>query len=87
MIVKPMKKKVLIAENKGEVKSAAGLILDDAKSIKDSKTGTVLATGPDVTLVAVGDVVYLEWNKAQVVKIGDAQRVIIDEEFIVAVVD
>lgn len=87
MIVKPMKKKVLIAENKGEVKSAAGLILDDAKSVKESKTGTVLAIGPDVTVVAVGDVVYLEWNKAQVVKIGDAQRVIIDEEHIVAVVD
>ena len=82
-----MKKKVLIAENKGEVKSEAGIILDDAKSVRESKTGTVLAIGPDVTEVQVGDKVYLEWSKAKVVKIGDAQRVIVEEEDIVAVVD
>ena len=33
--------------------------------------------------VKVGDVIYLEWNKAAVVKIGDAQRVIIKQENIV----
>jgi co-chaperonin GroES (HSP10) len=87
MDIKPMKKKVLIAENKGEVKSEAGIILDDAKSVRESKTGTVLAIGPDVTEVQVGDKVYLEWSKAKVVKIGDAQRVIVEEEDIVAVVD
>jgi co-chaperonin GroES (HSP10) len=87
MDIKPMKKKVLIAENKGEVKSEAGIILDDAKSVRESKTGTVLAIGPDVTEVQVGDKVYLEWNKAKIVKIGDAQRVIVEEEDIVAVVD
>jgi len=41
--------------------------------------------GPQVELVKVGDVILLEWAKAQVVKIDDAQRVIIDEENIVAV--
>jgi co-chaperonin GroES (HSP10) len=87
MDIKPMKKKVLIAENRGEVKSEAGIILDDAKSVRESKTGTVLAIGPDVTEVQVGDKVYLEWSKAKVVKIGDAQRVIVEEEDIVAVVE
>jgi len=29
----------------------------------------------------------LEWNKGQIVKIDDAQRVMIKEEFIVAVVE
>jgi UDP-3-O-[3-hydroxymyristoyl] glucosamine N-acyltransferase len=29
---------------------------------------------------AVGDVVYLEWPKGQIVKIGDAQRVIIEDK-------
>jgi co-chaperonin GroES (HSP10) len=38
-----------------------------------------------VTTVKVGDVVYIEWNKAAVVKVGDAQRVIIEEADIVAV--
>jgi co-chaperonin GroES (HSP10) len=85
MNVLPLKKKVLVAENKGEVKSESGIILDDATSVRESKTGTVLAIGPDVTEVAVGDKILLEWNKAQVVKIDNAQRVIIDEKDIVAV--
>jgi co-chaperonin GroES (HSP10) len=85
MNVLPLKKKVLVAENKGEVKSESGIILDDATSVRESKTGTVLAIGPEVTEVAVGDKILLEWNKAQVVKIDNAQRVIIDEKDIVAV--
>lgn len=87
MEIKPLKKNVLVAENKSEHKSESGIVLEGATSIRDSKTGTVLAIGPDVTEVKVGDKIYLEWNKAQVVKIGDAQRVMIKEEDIVAVVD
>ena len=87
MLITPLKKKVLVAENKVEQTTESGIILDGTTSNRDSKQGTVLAIGPDVTLVAVGDVIMLEWNKAQVVKIGDAQRVIIDEDNIVAVVE
>ena len=87
MIVTPLKKKVLVAENKAEQTTDSGIILDGTTSNRDSKQGTVLAIGPQVTLVKVGDVIMLEWNKAQVVKIGDAQRVIIDEDNIVAVVE
>jgi len=87
MIVTPLKKKVLIAENKVDQTTESGIILDGTTSNRESKQGTVLAIGSGVTLVAVGDVVMLEWNKAQVVKIGDAQRVIIDEDNIVAVLE
>ena len=87
MNVTPLKDKVLVAENKSEIKSESGIILEGANSVRESKTGTVLAVGPDVTEVKVGDVIYLEWNKAQVVKIGDAQRVIIKQQDIVAVVE
>ena len=87
MNVTPLKDKVLIAENKAEHKSQSGIILEGATSIRESKTGTVLAVGPDVTEVKVGDKVYLEWNKAQIVKISDAQRVIIKQEDIVAVIE
>jgi co-chaperonin GroES (HSP10) len=86
MLVKPLKKKVLIAENKAATTTESGIIVEGATSNRDSKQGTVLAIGPDVTMVSIGDKVYIEWNKAQVVKIGDAQRVIIDEDNIVAVV-
>ena len=87
MEIKPLKKNVLVAENKSEHKSEFGIVLEGATSIRESKTGTVLAIGPDVTEVKVGDKIYLEWNKAQVIKVGDAQRVMIKEEDIVAVVD
>jgi co-chaperonin GroES (HSP10) len=87
MIVTPLKKKVLVAENKAEQTTESGIILDGTTSNRDSKKGTVLAVGPDVTMVKVGDVIMLEWNKAKVVKIGDAQRVIVDEDNIVAVVE
>jgi len=87
MIITPLKKKVLIAENKVDQTTESGIILDGTTSNRESKQGTVLAIGPEVTLVAVGDVVMLEWNKAQAVKIGDAQRVIIDEDNILAVLE
>ena len=69
------------------MKSAGGLILDDAVSIRESKTGTVLAVGPDVTMVEVGDKILLDWTKGSVVKIDDAQRVMISEDNIVAVME
>ena len=87
MIIKPLKKKILVAENKSETKSESGIILEGAASVRESKRATVLAIGPDVTLVKEGDVVLLEWNKGTVVKVDDAQRVMIDEEFVVAVFD
>lgn len=87
MNVKPIKKNVLVAENKGEVKSESGLILDNATSVRESKTGTILAIGPDVTMVDVGNKILLDWTKGTVVKIGDAQRVMISEDNIVAVIE
>ena len=87
MNVTPLKKKVLVAENRVEQTTDSGIILEGTTSNRDSKQGTVLAVGPQVTLVKVGDVILLEWNKAQIVKVGDAQRVIIDEDNIVAVIE
>jgi co-chaperonin GroES (HSP10) len=87
MNIKPLHKKILVAENASENKTESGIILDGANSVRESKRATVLAIGPEVTLVNIGDVVLLEWNKASVVKIGDAQRAMIDEEHIVAVFD
>jgi chaperonin GroES len=87
MTVLPLKDKVLVAENKKENTTASGIVIEGAGGLGESKTGTVLAIGPDVKDVKVGDVIYLEWNKAQVVTIDGNQRVMIKEENIVAVVD
>lgn len=87
MQITPLKNKVLVAENKTEHKTDSGIILDGANSVAMSKTATVLSIGPDVVDVKVGDVIYLEWPKGQLVKIGDAQRVIIEDKYIVAVLE
>jgi co-chaperonin GroES (HSP10) len=86
MNVTPTRKNVLIAENKSEFKSEVGLIVE-AGSALDSKTATVLAVGPEVTMVSVGDVIYLEWTKGKIVTIDGAQRVMINEDNIVGVLE
>lgn len=83
--VMPLKKRVLVAEMKNEVKSESGIILEGANSVRESRMGKVLAVGPDVTAVQVGDKILLDWTKGAMIKIDDAQRVMIDEEHIVAV--
>ena len=81
----PLRDRVLIAENKTETKTESGIILDGVTSIRDSKSGTVIEIGPLVTDVAIGDKVFLDWSKAQMVKVGDAQRVLIKQEDIVGI--
>lgn len=87
MTFKPLGKKVLVAENKRENQTASGIILEGGQGLGESKTGTVMAIGPEVTQVQVGDKILLEWNKAVVTTVDGAQRVIILEENIVAVLD
>lgn len=85
MNVQPLGNKVFLRENKKEAKTASGIIVEGLTN-EDTKTGTVLAIGPDVKQVAVGDVVYVDWTKGQVVKDGDVYRAIIAEEFINGIV-
>jgi chaperonin GroES len=87
MNIVPINDRVLIAENKKETKTESGIILEGARGVGDTAQGTVLAVGPKVTEVKVGDVILLDWAKASPVKVGDAQRAMIKEEFIIAVVE
>lgn len=87
MQVTPLKDIVLVAENKKEAQTASGIILEGGQGLGESKSGTVLAIGPKVESVAVGDKVLLMWNKAQLVTIDGAQRVMVKEEDIVAVLE
>ena len=85
--IKPRSKNVLVAENAREKVTESGIIVEGREGLGESKSGTVLAIGPNCTEVKVGDKILLTWNKAQVVTIDGAQRVIIDEENIVAVLE
>lgn len=85
-MIKPLKKRVLVAQNKAETKTASGIIIDDAGSLRDSKTASVIAVGPEVTLVNVGDKILIDWTKGFVVKIDGIERVVVEEEHIVGIV-
>jgi co-chaperonin GroES (HSP10) len=85
MNIVPMKDRVLVAENKKEDTTESGIIIEGTRGAGNTAKATVLAVGPDVTSVKVNDVVLLDWVKASPVKVGDVQRAMIKEEFILAV--
>ena len=85
MGILPLKTQVLVAENKKEDKTESGIIIEGVRNPLNTAKATVLAVGPDVTDVKVNDVVLLDWAKASPVKIGDVQRAMVKEEFIIAV--
>ena len=86
MEIRPMKTNVLIAQNAKEKATESGIILGDRGTGEITKA-TVLAVGPDVKEVKVGDVILPEWAKASPVKVDGNERAMIKEEFIIAVVE
>lgn len=84
---KPLKKNVLIAQIARKTVSSGGIIIEGARSVANNETARVLAIGPEVTDVAVGDEILLDWAKGNPITIEGEQRVIIREEFIIAVID
>jgi co-chaperonin GroES (HSP10) len=85
MSFRPLGKKVLVGENKRENQTASGIIIEGSDRHGESRTGTVVAIGPEVKEVAVGDKILLDWSKTAVTTVDGAQRVIILEENIVAI--
>ena len=85
MLFEPLGKRVYIAEVKTEKKTASGIILEGANSIRETKFAEVLAIGYDVKKVRVGNRIVLDWSKCYPVKVNDVERAIIDEEHILAI--
>ena len=86
MIVKPLKNKLLIAEGKKDTTTESGIILD-GQGLGNTTPGVVLAIGPEVLEVKEGDTVYLDWSKSKPVTVNGAQRVMISESEIIAVLE
>lgn len=84
---RPTKKNVLIAQIARKTVSTGGIIIEGAKSVSDNETARVLAIGPEVTEVAVNDEVLVDWAKGSPITVNGDQRIVIKEEFIVAVID
>ena len=86
MIIKPLRDNVLIAEGKKDTVTDSGIILD-GRGLGNTTPGIVVAIGPDVQEVKVGDTVYLDWSKSKPVTVNGAQRVMISECEIIAVLE
>jgi len=86
MEFKPVRKNILIAQVERAKTTLSGIIIEGARSVANNETGRVLAIGSEVTLVEVGDEVLLDWAKSSPVTLDGQQRVVINEDNIMAVI-
>ena len=82
--MKPTKHYVLVTESKKETTTESGLILT-GESDKGSQAGEVLAIGPHVEDIQVGDKVALGWDKGLRITHNGKKAVLIAEEYILGV--
>ena len=83
-ILKPIKSKVILELVEKEKLSSGGIVLQKADPTEANR-GIVLATGPEVTDVEVGQEVLPNWNAAMKLKYDDKQLYVIDQEEIVLI--
>jgi co-chaperonin GroES (HSP10) len=77
--MKPLKDYILLAESKSETTTESGIVLTGSAET-GSKPGIVLAIGPDVKDVQVGDKVAVKWGDALAVSVDNSQAALISEE-------
>jgi co-chaperonin GroES (HSP10) len=85
-MLKPIKSNVIIELIQKEKVTASGIILKSADPAEVNRA-SVLAIGPDVIDLAVGQEVLPNWNAAKKSKYGDQEFYVIDQEEIVGVFD
>ena len=83
--IRPIKTKVILAAIEKKQQSASGLIIEG--SFGDAQYCRVLAIGPDVTDVSVGDTVFPTWNACKIVKADEGERLVIDQKDIIMIVE
>lgn len=81
MEIRPLRKKVALKEFITESKSNSGLVL--IGSLESTPEFGVIAIGPEVTEVKVGERVMIEQGRGNIVE----DMIIIDEQFITVVVE
>lgn len=81
MDIRPLRSKVALKEFIKESTSSAGLVL--MGSLESTPEFGVIAIGPEVTDVKVGDRVMIEMGRGNIVE----DMLIIDEQFITTVIE
>jgi co-chaperonin GroES (HSP10) len=85
MFMKPLKDMLLIGEKAKEETTASGLIIAGADVNTGSKPGVVLAVGPDVNEVDVGDTIAVKWSEAMALTVEGQQVALVSQEFVYGV--
>lgn len=75
MNIRPLKDNLVVERIETELKSSSGIILTSSDEADRAK---VLAIGPEVTDVKVGDEVLLNWQKCPVIQ-GKLHKVNIED--------
>jgi chaperonin GroES len=83
--IKPLADRVVAVREEAKTTTASGLYLPDSAKEKPA-TVKVVAIGPDVTHIAVGDlIVYKDYTPTNL-KINDTEYLIINEEDVLATI-
>ena len=82
--MKMIGKNVLVTETEKETATAGGIILT-GDTTKGSKPGLILMVGPEATHLMKGQRVFLDWTKTMPVDVDGNGAVIVDMEYIKAV--
>jgi len=85
--MKPLKDYILVGEKAKEEKTASGLILSGIDLDTGAKPAEVVAIGPDVKDVTVGDTIAVRWDKALAITVKGAQRALVSEEHVAGIFD
>ena len=81
-MIKPLKKNVLVVRLKKKSTTESGIILqnDHDGNVDRAK---VIATGNEVTMVKIDDIIFVDWNKASPVTLKEIPHYVVSEDNIV----
>lgn len=82
----PIKNKVAVIRVKSELQTESGIVLEGVRSGQVDKA-KVIAIGPLVDVVEVGNTVYIDWSKVVVTTIENNPVYILSQEDINAVLE
>jgi co-chaperonin GroES (HSP10) len=83
--LRPLGRNVVLREKQQEQTLASGIVLTG-----DTGTGSrgeVIATGPEATLVNIGDIVSVNWKNGKVAKTDQGSFIVVSQDDILAIIE
>jgi co-chaperonin GroES (HSP10) len=82
----PIKDRVAAVRIKSELKTESGIVLENTRSNEVDKA-KVIAIGPEVDLVEIGQTILIDWSKVQVATIEGAPVYILSQDDIHGIIE